>query len=257
MAAHRLFHLAGMLAALVLLLLSGLLTAVVLRAPEHHWLAWISLLPLSVAVRWLHSATAALAGALWGASLYLFSTAGPTPAVETMAPALGPSALLLGLLTVIPAVYVGLAARPARAIGFKLLTLALGWTLLEAVLHLYGVASPKDGLLTGSHGEGPRLHWFARLLCYVFTAFLAAFANTSLVTILSGARFRLPTERVLGAAPNAVGGLPSQVIPAIQPWCFRRGYPRAPPAPGPATFHDPVGMAHSRRPKRAVRAGRT
>ena len=110
------------------LVLSALLTTVALRSPDYHWLAWISFLPLFVAVRWLRPATAALAGGLWGACLYLVSTAGPTPAVEALAPAIdptapaiGPSAWLLALLMVIPAVYVGLAAGRARAIGFKLL----------------------------------------------------------------------------------------------------------------------------------------
>ncbi|UCC31791.1 MAG: hypothetical protein JSU86_05840 [Phycisphaerales bacterium] len=58
------------------LVFSTLLTAVGLRTPEYHWLAWISFLPLFVVVGWLRPATPALAGGVWGASLYLFSTAG-------------------------------------------------------------------------------------------------------------------------------------------------------------------------------------
>ncbi len=205
---------------------SAALTAVALRAPEHHWLAWVSFLPLFVAVRWLRPATAALAGGLWGACLYLFCTAGPTPAVEAMAPAIdpaaaavGPSAWLLALLIVIPAVYVGLAARPARAIGFKLLTLALGWTLVEAVVGLHNPSGQRDGLLTGSQGEGPHLHWLARLLGYVCTAFLVACANASLVGILSGARLSFPAYRSLAGSPN----------PAIQSCTLRQAQARAPP----------------------------
>ena len=37
----------------VSLVLSALVTAVALQVPDHHWLAWISFLPLFVAVRWL------------------------------------------------------------------------------------------------------------------------------------------------------------------------------------------------------------
>ncbi|MFQ5461126.1 MAG: hypothetical protein ACE5E5_00700 [Phycisphaerae bacterium] len=132
----------------MMLVLSALLTTAALRVPDQHWLAWISFLPLFAVVRWLRPSVAVLAGGLWGACLYLFCSAGLTPAVDTAGPAIalsydaqvgvhalaGPSAWLLALLILIPAVYVGLAARPTRAIGFKLLTLALGWTLIEVVV---------------------------------------------------------------------------------------------------------------------------
>ena len=165
---------------------------------------------------------AVLAGGFWGGCFYLFCSAGPTPAI-------GPSAWLLALLIVIPAVYVGLAARPARAIGFKLLTLALGWVLLEAVLHLGNHFGPHDGLLTGSAGEGPRFHWLARLLGYVCTAFLVVCANASLVGLLSRVRLCFPAGRLLAGSSNAGAWPPSQVLLAIQSWVFRQAYPRAPP----------------------------
>ena len=215
----------------VSLTLSALLTAAALRSPDYSWLAWISFLPLFVVVRWLRPATAALAGGLWGTSLYVFSTAGPTPTVEALTSTIGPSAWLLALLIVIPAVYVGLAARHARAIGFKLLTLALGWTLVTAVLHYYNPAGTSEGLLAGSQSEGPHLHWMARLLGYVGVAFLVACANASLVGMLCSARLCLPACRSLAGSPNVVGRLPLQGVPAIQPWTLRQSYPRAPPIP--------------------------
>ena len=75
-------------------------------------------------------APAAPAGGLWGACLYVFCIAGPTPAVEALSPAIdatahaiglsacvhaqaGPSECLLALLIAIPAVYIALAARLA------------------------------------------------------------------------------------------------------------------------------------------------
>lgn len=213
----------------VSLVFSALVTALALQAPDHHWLAWISFLPLFVVVRWLRPAPAALAGGLWGASLYLFTAALPTPAVYTVGPTIAPSAWLLALLIVIPAVYVGLAARPARAIGFKLLTLAIGWTLIEVVLHLHNPTGRHEGLLTASQGEGPHLHWLARLIGYVATAFLVACASASLVGILSGARLSFPVYRSLGGLPNAGVCLPSQVVLATQSWTLRQAYPRAPP----------------------------
>ncbi|MEE9294376.1 MAG: hypothetical protein V3W34_05340 [Phycisphaerae bacterium] len=220
----------------VSLALSALLTAVALRSPDHHWLACISFLPLFVAIRWLGPSAAALAGGLWGACLYVFCTAGPAPgvaatvpAIDPTAPVFGPSAWLLALLIVIPAVYVGLAALPTRPFVFKLLVLALGWTLVETVLHLHNPSGPHEGPLTGSQGEGPHLHWLVRLLGYVFTAFLVACANTSLVYIVSGARLGFPAYKSLAGSPNVAAWHPSQVVLALQSWTLRQAYPRAPP----------------------------
>ena len=61
-------------------------------------------------------------------------------------------------------------------IGLELLTLALGWTLIEVVLHLHNPSGPHEGVLAGSQGEGPHLHWLARLVGYVSTACLPQFA---------------------------------------------------------------------------------
>ena len=200
-----------------------------MRLPHQHWLAWISFLPLFVVIRSLRPPAAALAGGFWGACLYLFCTAGSTPTVDTVVPSIAPSAWLLALLILIPAVYVGLAARPARAIGFKLLTLALGWTLVELVVGLHNPSGRHNGLLTGSQGEGPNLHWLARLLGFVCAAFLVACANASLVGILSGARLSFPAYRSLPGSPNAGAWAPSQVVRAIQSWTLRQTQARAPP----------------------------
>ena len=274
------------------LVLSAVLTAAVLRSPAHHWLAWVSFLPLFAVVRSLgcpvpsrgggrsrpakrprHSSpsptfrgclksgprnravtvrerflppkpdrfltgaarirllicplrenggAAALAGGFWGGCLYLFCSAGPARAID-------PSAWLLTLLILIPALYVGLAARPARAIAFNLLTLALGWTLVEAVLHLHHPTAGREGLLTGAQSEGAQLHWLARLLGYVCTAFVVACANASLIGVLSSARLRLPADKLLVGSPCAVAWAPSQVILAIQSWTLLQAQPRAPP----------------------------
>ena len=237
---------------------SAFITEVVLRSPDVHWLAWFCFLPLFVAVQSLRPMRAALSGGLWGACLYLFSSAGATYTVDTVVPAVGPSAWLLGLLIVVPAVYVGLAARPARAIGFKLLTLALGWTLIEvalvaaypnnrepraewmpdlsgahAVLQSHDAsAGPHQDLLVASQGEAPHLHWLARLLGYVCMAVIVACANASLVGLLSRARLSFPAYRSLAGSPDVVGWLPSQAVLPIQLWILRQAHPRAPPMQG-------------------------
>ena len=292
----------------VSVVLSAALTAVVLRSPDHHWLAWISFVPLFVAVRWLRAPEAALVGGLWGACLGLFSAGGPMPVIAL-------SAWLLALLIVIPAVYVGLAARPARAIGFNLLTLALGWTLVETVVaassanvpeprvsaradvpyevqatpkprgantghfsgqptaplrsrlgsvapngtrsiskiggagHVAGTGSASrvrhadhetrvlpvyqrrsaPRTLPDAHVERPPSHWLACLIGYISMAFLVAWANASLVSILSNAHLSLPVQRSLTGPPKPIGWLRSQAVPAIQSWTFCQAYPRAPP----------------------------
>ncbi len=213
----------------VSLVLSALLTAVALRAPECHWLAWFSFLPLFVAVRSLRPLQAVLAGGIWGGSLYVFATAGLDPVAGALASGMSPSPWLLALLILIPAVYVGLAARPARAIGFNLLTLALGWTLVEVVLHLYNPTNPHEGVLGGSQSEGLQFHWLARLLGYIATAFLVACANASLLGIVAGVRLSFPAYRSFTALPNFAGWLPSQVLLPIQSRTLHQGSPRAPP----------------------------
>lgn len=216
-------------AIVVSLVLSAYLISVALRTAHFRWLGWFGFLPLFVATRWSRPVLSALAGGLWGACLYFFSAGGLAPEVQDLAPAILPSATLLALLIVIPAVYVGLAARRGQAIGFKLLTLALGWTLVEAVLHLSTPSGTHDGLLTGSHAEPPHLHWLARLFGYVFAAFLVACANASLVGIVIRARLRFPACKSPVGSPTVVGRLLSPLCLAIQSWTLRRAYPRAPP----------------------------
>jgi len=189
---------------------------------------------------------ASLAGGVWGGCLYVFCLAGQTPAIDTLAftidptaSAVGLSAWLLTLLILIPAAYIGLAARLARGrtgtlpaspkIGPNILLLALGWTLVEAVLHFHNLFGPREGLLTGAQGDAANLHWLARLLGYVCMAFLVACVNASLVGILSRARLSFPACRSLAGSSNTVGRLASRVVLPIQFWTLRQAYPRGPP----------------------------
>lgn len=208
----------------VSLAFSASLTAVALRGPDHRGLAWISFLPLFAAVRWLRPPLAATAGGLWGACLYLSCTAGPTPAIDA-------SLLSLALLTAVPAVYTGLAARPAWAIGFNLLLLALGWTLLEAALRLHGhkPLALYQGLLPGVQSEPAHHHWLIRLLPRVSVAFPVAWANASVLVILSGVRLRFPRPRSFEWSPQS-GICPlAQTVVLVRHLGPRQAQPRAPP----------------------------
>lgn len=243
-------------ALMVSLMFSAFLTATVLMMPDCQWLSWISFLPLFVVVRSLRAPAAVLAGGFWGGCLYLFATRCLTFDVEGLAPAIVPSAWLLVLLIAIPAVYVGLAARLTRAIGFKLLMLALGWTLVEVVLlvnhpnahelrdltqavlqyqpdssALLSHCGLHHDLLAGSQGVGQPLHLVAHLLGYIFVAFLIGCANASLVSLMCRTHFSFPPTMLLLGSSNAVGWLPSQVSVALQFWILRQTPPRAPPIP--------------------------
>lgn len=201
----------------VSLVASALLTAAALRVPDYHWLAWFSFVPLFVAVKALRPLAAALAGGLWGACLYVFCAADPALTI-------GPSLASVVLLTAIPAVYVGLAARRGRTVVLNVLVLALGWILIEFIL--LRPIGLDQGLLVGAHGEG---HWLARLLGYVSVAFAVACANASLLDLMGRARWCLPFRRSLAEMPQSPGGLSAQTFRYLQFLTLRQAYPRAPP----------------------------
>lgn len=213
----------------VSLVVSALLTTAALRLPDQQWLTWISFLPLFVVVRSLRPSAAALAGGLWGGCLYLFCTIDPTPAINSVARVGNPSALLLALLVLIPSIYLGLAARPARAIGYKLLTLALGWTLIEVILHLFNPSGASGDLLTGSQGDGVHLHWLVRLLGYVCTAFVVVCANTSLLIILRHAKLTVLLRCLPSAQPSMMVGAWAPATVPVESTCLLDAHPRAPP----------------------------
>lgn len=223
----------------VLLMFSAVLTAEVLRSPTRYWLAWISFLPLFVAVRWLRPAMAAAAGGLWGACLSLFFAGGGSMADGAPASAVGWSTWGFASLVVIPAVYVGLAARltrsdagraPARRmIVLSTVLLTFGWTLVEAVFHLRRLFGPRDGLVTGLPDQAAHVHWLACLLGYMCTAFVVAGMNASLVSILSrGHRWFVFQRCFLEALRARVHHLP-RMAPCLRRWLLRQMQPRAPP----------------------------
>ena len=223
-------------AALVLsLALSAYLISVALRAPHFRWLGWIGFLPLFVAMRMLQPRLAALAGGLWGFCLYVFLTGGQPAEVDGFNTAIVPSGWLLVLSIVIPLVYVGLAAGLTQSIGFKLLTLALGWTLVEAVIHLFNESGSHNGLITGSDGGAAHVHWLARLIGYVSVGFLVALTNASLIGIVSGVRTHLPPCLSLGGSCDTAERIPSHDVLPILFWAFRKAFPRAPPISVAAT----------------------
>jgi hypothetical protein len=199
--------------------LSSFMMAAAIGSSEATWLAWIGLMPLFWAIRSLTPRCAALAGGLWGSCLCLFS-------VACFAPRVSSTSVFFVLLTLIPAVYAGLASLASRAIGFNPLILAFGWVLVEVALRPLGL---PQGLLAGTQGNDPCFQWIARWLGYAFVALVLTGVNAFLLELLSCIGLPPPPRRsCLQLAPTPV----RHVRPAfvhIRRETTRRAYPRGPP----------------------------
>ncbi len=207
-------------AALILsLIVSAYVTARGLGAPAHSWLAWVALLPLFVAIRWLRPVRAMLAGALWGLCLSVLSAG----AAET---GIRQGLLPLALLTVIPAIYCSFGSLLTRRIGFDPLVLGVGWMGVALSFEPLGL---HHGLLAGTQGGGSLFHWLGGAMGYVLAAFLVAFVSAVLVSVLSRIHAGAPQSRYLPGplengtqlVPHTFSRLPSFAIASCQP--------RAPP----------------------------
>lgn len=213
-----------------ILLLSLVLSADAMAAgigpSEHPWLGWIVLPPLFVAIRFLGPYKAMACGALWGASVFTFS-------VTTFRTAVAPTLFSLALLAAIPAIYAYVCARVTRNLGFCALLLAFGWIGVELSLSLLGL---HNGLLAGTQGHGVLAEAVGGLFGSVFVAFVIAFVNASVLSILSHMRFRIGPRRLgMGRAERGCA-LWHLVLSKPGVVLLRACRPRAPPVPGQGTL---------------------
>lgn len=221
----------------VSLILSALSTVAALRWPQSHWLVWMSFVPLFAAIRCLRPLAASSAGAVWSACLCLFlSTSAGSSAMRGWEPGTGftvppvePSVSVVALLMSIPTVYIGLAARSTRGTALDLIRLALGWTLLEVVLHLHSLTDMREGVLSTSGTNLVKMHWLGRLLAYVCSAFVVAYANASLVRMLTdaGVWFLIP-QSLIGSL-DFPGRVARRKTVPVNHWATGAADPRAPP----------------------------
>ena len=202
------------------LILSAFMMAVAIGTPGQSWLAWLTLPPLLLAIRHLSPHGAMVCGGLWGSSLYLCSVV----LVETPIP---PTALSLALLTTIPATYAFLGSLLTRGIGFSALFLALGWVGVEFALRPLAL---HNGLLAGSQGDGTVFRVVGGLFGYGLVAFVIAFVNGLLLSVLSDLRFGIVWHcELIGSQQR-----PSRVhLTLTSPYYLfghiRSARPRAPP----------------------------
>lgn len=209
----------------IALILSALLMAAAIEAPEARWLGWFTLIPLFLSIRMLTPLKATAAGALWGLSFFFFSALGPDAPIALTAR----SALLL---TAIPALYARLGVHLTRRSGFSPLLLGLGWVGVEFAL---GSLSLHHGLLAGTLGNGLVIRTLGNLAGYALVAFLVAYVNASLLEMLTTVCVPRAGTRLV---PSRSGASRGRLFPLDVPdllFCLLGPVqPRAPPTPGPA-----------------------
>lgn len=201
------------------LVVSAFLMAVAVSSPKHWWLGWVTLLPLFQAVRVLSPLRSASAGALWGASFFAFSIAGSGGTTAATVPT-------FLLLTGIPAAYTYLGARLTSQVGFSPYLLALGWMGVELALRPLGM---RHGLLAASVSDGIAFRVFGSFAGYVLIAFLIAYVNAALLTVISGVCCCSSSTRLIrlsGSGPQRVLACES---PIVLSHLIRPAQPRAPP----------------------------
>ncbi len=217
---HNLLRLGKAAVPAASLIVSAYLMALAIESPHHWWLGWVTLLPLFFAIRILSPLRALSCGALWGGSLFLFSLASVDPQI---APTVGS----LALLSAIPAVYAYLGARLTRRFGFSPLTLGFGWIGVELALGPLGL---KHGLLAGAQGEIAVLNYMGSFAGYALVAFLVAYVNAWLLSIVTQVHTTTGTSRVFSRSGDGVRPLVPLEVPCfLFQLLIRPSRPRGPP----------------------------
>ena len=203
----------------VALMVSACLMTIALRSSMGIWLGWFTLIPLFFSIRVLTPPKALAGGAFWGLCLFLFSVAaGKT----SFTPDLW-SLLLLGLA---PGLYAFLGAHLTRRVGFSPLLLGVGWIAVELALLPLGL---RHGLLAGTQGQGVIVRTMGYLAGYVVVAFIVAYVNAILLTMLRDVCVVVLRSRLFSGPSGAVKRLFSIDIPAHFPHLLGPSRPRAPP----------------------------
>ena len=202
------------------LAVSATFMALAIEAPQHFWLGWISLLPLLQAARALSPLGAFGAGSFWGASLFAASAAMGSNNIE-----FGVSSL--AILTLGSALYACFGALLTRRVGFSPYLMALGWVGVEFCLRPVGL---EHGLLAGTQGDGMLIRVAGSFAGYFIIAFLVAYINASLLSVLHKVTGSCTSLRRVSSASGPIGRLLSLVTPFIPSRVLCVSQPRAPPA---------------------------
>jgi apolipoprotein N-acyltransferase len=196
--------------------------SVAMASPQHWWLGWVTLLPLFSAIRWLPLSRAYLGGAVWGASLFGFSLLNEGSAINADLPT-------FLALTTVPAFYAGFGASLTRSIGFSPYLLALGWVGMELTLFPLGL---RHGLLATTQDGGVALQVVGSFTGYLIIAFLVAYVNALLFTVLSTVKVGGGGLRRAPASSLSPKSIVPIDVPAYLSYLLRPSHPRAPPVLG-------------------------
>jgi apolipoprotein N-acyltransferase len=175
------------------LIAAGCFTAEAITHHARPWLSWFALIPIFVAIRNLGSFKASLCGALWGASVGVYSLLLGSEQISSI--------LSVTLLTLVPGVYAYFGAHTARQRGFNPLILGLGWAGVEFALQPLGL---RHGLLAGTQGDSWLLLLVGKIGGYVLVAFLVAFISATILSAVSRAvHATVPRSRPVCAAASS------------------------------------------------------
>src|SRR3990172_10249959 len=198
---------------------SAYLMALAIESPHRVWLGWVTLLPLFYAIRVLSPVHAMASGAFWGAGLFVASIAFANTEIA-------PSLSSFALLSLIPGAYSYFGAALTRRIGFSAYLLALGWIGVEFAIRPLGL---NYGLLAGTQGDGFVIRAVGSFAGYVLVAFLVAWVNAMLVSLLGDVRLSVAAPRRVPKAAATVKRFLVKELPGYLLHLIRASQPRAPP----------------------------
>lgn len=204
---------------LVVLIGSALVMIGAATTPGWQWVGCVALLPLFNAIRVQSPVRAGFDGAIWGLSLFAFATILGVTRI--------PFDLVSGaLLPVVLGLYAFLGARLTRQVGFSPYLLALCWIGVELALKPLGL---HYGLLAGTQAGGISIELVGGFAGYAVVAFLVAYVNAALLSVLSEVRVSTASSPlILSQAPPRQRSYQSE-IPSYLSYLVLPSQPRAPP----------------------------
>jgi len=198
---------------------SAYLMALAIESPHRVWLGWVTLLPLFYGIRVLSPAQALVSGVFWGVCLFLSSVAFARTEIA-------PSLSSFALLSLIPGAYCYFGAALTRRIGFSPYLLALGWIGAEFAWAPLGL---RHGLLAGTQGDGLAIRLLGSVAGYALVAFLVAYVNASLLSVLTSVHRGAANSRLIRGSGDTLRAYFPIDLPSYLLHIHRQAQPRAPP----------------------------